>query len=93
MVQNKEKRRLKARNSKKKGPDYYTVHQYRVGRALIVLVHRMMVSGALTTSKAGKVLGVKAKNVMTLVDTQGPGTFKREFKGEYCFIYWMLTFL
>lgn len=76
-LRNKEKSRLKARESKKKGPDYYTVHQYRVGGALIVLVHRMMVSGALTTSKAGKVLGVRAKNVMPLVDTQGPGSFQK----------------
>ena len=50
------------------GPDYFTVRQHRVGRALIDFVARTMASGAITTSKAGKVLGVKAQNVQKLID-------------------------
>lgn len=51
------------------GPTYYLVRRHRVGTALVELVRRMIATGALTTSKAGKVLGVKAKNVQTLIDT------------------------
>jgi len=50
------------------GPNYYTVRQHRLGNALVELVGRMVTSGALTTLKAGKVLGIKAKNVQTLID-------------------------
>ena len=49
------------------GPSYYVVRRHRVGTPLIDLVSRMTASGALTTSKAGKVLGVKPKNVQTLI--------------------------
>ena len=50
------------------GPSYFVVRRHRVGTALIDLVRRVMAGGALTTSKAGKVLGVKPKNVQALVD-------------------------
>lgn len=50
------------------GPNYYVVRRHRVGTALIGLVQRMVAGGALTTSKAGKVLGVKPRNVSTLID-------------------------
>ena len=49
------------------GPSYYKVHRYHLGTSLINIVQRMMSMGALTTSKAGKVLGVKAKNVQSLI--------------------------
>lgn len=45
------------------GPTYYMVKRQRIGDALIQLVSRMMNSGALTPTKAGKVLGVKPRNV------------------------------
>ena len=45
------------------GPTYYMVKRQRIGDALIELVARMMNSGALTPTKAGKVLGVKPRNV------------------------------
>lgn len=54
------------------GPSYYVLRRYRVGTSLIRLVQRMMAGGALTTSKVGKILGVKAKNVQALVDTIKP---------------------
>ena len=56
------------------GPSYYVVRRHRVGGALVGLVRRMLEAGALTTTKAGKVLGVKAKNVRSLIDTNAAGT-------------------
>jgi len=48
------------------GPSYYVVHRHHIGDALIGLVQRMMSSGAIPTNKAGKILGMKAKNVHKL---------------------------
>lgn len=64
------KSRAKPRKTKKsgEGPDYYVVRKHRIGKALIHLVDRMMLEGSLSTSKAGKVLGVKAKNVGNLIE-------------------------
>lgn len=50
------------------GPSYYVVRRHRVGTALIDFVRNMTATGALTTSKAGKVLGVKPKNVQELIN-------------------------
>jgi Zn-dependent peptidase ImmA (M78 family) len=50
------------------GPNYFVVRRHRVGAALITLVRRMLASGALATTKAGTVLGVRPKNVQTLID-------------------------
>ncbi len=42
------------------GPvDYYVVRRHRVGHGLIRLVDRMLASGALTSTRAARVLGVK----------------------------------
>jgi Zn-dependent peptidase ImmA (M78 family) len=65
---NRSRKRMAQRDKKGKGPDYFVVRQHRVGRALIDFVARMMSSGAITTSKAGKVLGVKPQKVQTLVN-------------------------
>ncbi len=63
-------RRKKAKDSEKKGgPSYYLVRKHRLGNPLLKLVQGMMAEGSLSTSKAGKVLGVKAKNVQPLLDT------------------------
>lgn len=67
----KQERRDKARE-KKGGPDYYVVRRHRVGTNLISLVKRLMFGGALTTTKAGIVLGIKAKNVQKLIESIGP---------------------
>lgn len=40
-------------------PDYYVVRRHRVGSGLIRLVQRMVSEGALSSTKAGRVLGVK----------------------------------
>ncbi|MFV2044778.1 MAG: ImmA/IrrE family metallo-endopeptidase [Anaerolineales bacterium] len=50
------------------GPTYYTMRRHRVGKALVQFVSRMLDGGALTTTKAGKVLGVRAKNVGPLIE-------------------------
>ncbi len=47
------------RRQAKGAPDYYVVRRHRVGQGLLNLVDRMVAGGALTTTKAGKVLGVK----------------------------------
>jgi len=59
------------------GPSYYIVRQHRVGPTLIDIVGHLMAGGSLTTSKAGRVLGVKAKNVQRLVDTARAAQFGR----------------
>lgn len=52
---------------KETGPMYYTIRRHRVGKALLALMDRMTSTGAITTSKAGKVLGVKGYNVYDLL--------------------------
>lgn len=49
------------------GPDYFVIRRYRAGRALVNLVSRMTKSGALTSTKAAKVLGVKPRSVFDLI--------------------------
>ena len=50
------------------GPSYYVVRRHRLGNALLQLTRRMLDTGALTTSKAARILGVKAANVPALID-------------------------
>jgi hypothetical protein len=59
------------------GPSFYVVRRHRVGNALLDLVNRMVNAGALATSKAGKVLGVKAKQVQALLGSGGLGGARR----------------
>jgi Zn-dependent peptidase ImmA (M78 family) len=47
------------RQAKGGGVDYYVVRRHRVGQGLIRLVNRMVAEGALTSTAAGRVLGVK----------------------------------
>lgn len=49
------------------GPSYYVVKRHKVGAALLNLVNRTLREGALTATKASKVLGVKPANVYNLV--------------------------
>ncbi len=58
--------RERARN-RDGGPNYFVIRRHRVGTALISLVRRMVETGTLATTKAGTVLGVKPKNVQTLI--------------------------
>lgn len=50
---------LAKRQAKGGGADYYVVRRHRVGQGLIRLVDRMVAEGVLTSTAAGKVLGVK----------------------------------
>ncbi|WP_299749779.1 XRE family transcriptional regulator [uncultured Tateyamaria sp.] len=54
------------------GPTYPVIRRHRAGPALVQLVDRMLGAGALTTTKAGKVLGVSAKNVQSVLQAGGP---------------------
>ena len=50
------------------GPSYYVVRRHRIGNALLGLTKRMVDAGALTTSKAARILGVKPASVAALLD-------------------------
>ena len=65
--QERDNRRERARR-REGGPNYYVVRRHRIGNELIELVRRMMDSGALTTSKAARILGVKLGQVQSLFD-------------------------
>lgn len=65
----KQRERLKERGG---GPSYYLLRAHRAGSTLIDTVGRLLAAGSLTTSKAGKVLGVRPKNVKRLIDTGSP---------------------
>lgn len=54
------------------GPSYHVVRKHRVGTSLIRFVERMMQEGNLSTTKAGKVLGVGAHNVHALIEQGHP---------------------
>ena len=54
------------------GPTYPVIRRHRAGPALVQLVDRMLGAGALTTTKAGKVLGVSARNVQSVLQAGGP---------------------
>tara|TARA_E500000318_G_scaffold482_1_gene564 strand:- start:1522 stop:2724 length:1203 start_codon:yes stop_codon:yes gene_type:complete len=55
-----------------RGPNYYVVRRHRLGSALLQLVARHMSEGALTPTKASKVLGVKPRSVATLLSNGAP---------------------
>ena len=55
-------RRARTRKSEG-GPSYYTVRRHRVGQGLLRFTSRMVDSGALSTTKAARVLGVKPAQV------------------------------
>jgi len=53
--------------AKESGPDYYTVRRHRLGAALVSLVDRSLAEGALTYTKAARVLGVNPRSVEALI--------------------------
>ena len=61
-LDNRDRQRELARDQEG-GPTYYIVRRHRIGKALVELISRMTASGALTFTKASKVLGVKPRNV------------------------------
>jgi Zn-dependent peptidase ImmA (M78 family) len=70
--QQRDRRREQAKG-KSGGPNFYVVRGHRMGTALLNLVGRMVTAGALTTSKAGKVLGVKGTQVQALLEASERG--------------------
>lgn len=63
----RDSQRKKNKESGDNGPSYFVVRRHRVGDRLINLVERMMSAGAMSTTKAGIVLGVRPLNVHKLV--------------------------
>ena len=60
------KGRERQRDSRKRdnsGPSYYILRRYSLGSALVDVAQRLTQSGALSTTKAGALLGVKPLNV------------------------------
>jgi Zn-dependent peptidase ImmA (M78 family) len=53
------------------GPNYYVVRRHRMGGALLGLVRRSLDEGTITYTKAGRVLGVKPRNVEPLLSMRG----------------------
>ena len=51
------------------GPDFYTMRRHRLGRALLRRTGRLWRSGALSTTEAGAILGVRGRNVHALLET------------------------
>lgn len=51
------------------GPSYYVVKRHRLGAALLNLVQRSLGDGSITPTKAGRVLGVKPRNVGPLLQS------------------------
>ena len=54
------------------GPSYYVVKRHRVGKALLGLVGRSLGEGVLTYTTAGRLLGVRARNVEPLLSVEVP---------------------
>ncbi len=50
------------------GGDFYVIRRHRIGNGLMILVSRMMVAGALPTTKAATVLGIKPHQVQSLLE-------------------------
>ena len=61
------KRRRERTKAQTGGPSYYRQMKHQLGSSLVDLTGRLMASGALTTTRAGRVLGVRPKIVHALV--------------------------
>lgn len=57
----------RAKKGEEGGPNYYVVRRHRLGPAILELVSRALSEGLITYTKAGKVLGVKPRNVAPLL--------------------------
>ena len=66
-LEGRERQREAARSREKGGPNFYVVRRHRLGTALLRLVSRTLSEGILTPTKAGKVLGVRPRNVGPLL--------------------------
>ena len=64
----RERSRAQAREQES-GPSYYRVRRHRLGNRIIGLAERMMAADVLSTSKAAQILGVKPRQVQSLLDS------------------------
>jgi Zn-dependent peptidase ImmA (M78 family) len=62
-------RQAEKQKAAESGPSYYVVRRHRVGAALIGLMRRALDEGNITYTKAGRVLGVKPRNVEPLLSS------------------------
>jgi Zn-dependent peptidase ImmA (M78 family)/DNA-binding XRE family transcriptional regulator len=62
-----QRRREKDRAKESAGPSYYIVRRHRLGDAMLDFARRYTNAGALSPSKAAKVLGVKPRSVYPLL--------------------------
>lgn len=62
-----ERRREKDKTKGSSGPSYYVVRRHRLGHAMLDFARRYTDAGALSPSKAAKVLGVKPRSVYPLL--------------------------
>jgi Zn-dependent peptidase ImmA (M78 family) len=70
-LERKEREALKQAN-REGGPSYYVVRRHRIGKALLDLAGRSLGEGLLTYTKAGRLLGVRARNVGPLLSGEPP---------------------
>ena len=68
----RERSRAEAR-VQQSGPSYYRVRRHRLGNRIIGLTERMMAADVLSTSKAAQILGVKPRQVQSLLDAGTSG--------------------
>ena len=65
---NRDRQRARGRNTEG-GPNYYVMRRHRIGPAVLDLMRRMLNSGALSTTKAARILGVKPAHVGKVLQT------------------------
>lgn len=70
-LEHKEREALRQK-SREGGPSYYVVRRHRIGKALLDLAGRSLGEGLLTYTKAGRLLGVQARNVKPLLSGESP---------------------
>lgn len=68
-IRNRNETRERSRDAEG-GPNYYVVKRHKIGSSLIKFTQRMLADGAITTSKAGKILDIKPQNVHRLMATE-----------------------
>jgi Zn-dependent peptidase ImmA (M78 family) len=68
----REREREAAKARDEGGPSPYVIGRHRVGDALLRTTARLLAAGVLTSTKAGKVLGVKPGNIPKLLAAAGP---------------------
>ncbi|WP_159716489.1 ImmA/IrrE family metallo-endopeptidase [Geminicoccus flavidas] len=72
VADNQHRRQSKGEAKERKGgPSFYVVRRHRLGTALLRIVAENLQEGSLTPTKASKVLGIKPRQVQTLLGTGG----------------------